>query len=224
MADRHDIARLYVNDGLSSEQVAQQAELYGPLAEDVRDLVQLSIQTLADEDAVAQARNLLAQARKILAENRETGPYGVHFSDSGEFRPWGNAVMGLRNPIAPPVQVVEESDGSVWAEFTLHAGYEGPAGHTHGGVLASILDQVLGDAARHGGSPGMTGTLTVRYRRPARLGDLRADARIDRVEGSKAFVVGTISDAEGVCCEAEGIFITPKWMEAVRDVHVPGTG
>ena len=57
----------------------------------------------------------------------------------------------------------------------------------HGGVAALILDQVLGEAAGAGGKPGMTGTLTLRYRQGTPLGDLRGEAWIDRVEGIKTF-------------------------------------
>ena len=57
----------------------------------------------------------------------------------------------------------------------------------------------------------MTGTLTVRYRRPTPLGDLHGEAHIDRVEGVKTFVVGHLADAGGVTVEAEGVFILPRW-------------
>jgi hypothetical protein len=40
----------------------------------------------------------------------------------------------------------------------------------HGGVSAMILDQMLGEAAGAGGKPGMTGTLTLRYRQATPLG------------------------------------------------------
>ena len=63
------------------------------------------------------------------------------------------------------------------------AAYEGPPGLVHGGVVALLLDQILGGAADHAGVPGMTGTLTVRYRKGTRLGPVRVTARVDRVEG-----------------------------------------
>ncbi len=31
-----DVVSLYINDGLSEEEIARQAALYGPLAEDIR--------------------------------------------------------------------------------------------------------------------------------------------------------------------------------------------
>jgi len=125
-------------------------------------------------------------------------------------------VMGLRNAIAPLPRINQDPDGRVWADFHLHAAYEGPAGHTHGGVSALVLDQLLGDAARVGGAPGMTGTLTLRYRNRTPLGDLHGEAKLDRVEGRKAFVTGHISGPDGICVEAEGIFIAPREVVEAR--------
>lgn len=211
-----DVGSLYINDGLSEEEIARQAALYGPLAEDIRALIPLGISTQVDDDEIRRAREHLAAAAGILAGRRESGPFGTRFNNSGNFRTWGNAASGLRNAVAPPLEIRTDEDGRVWADFHLHIGYEGPAGYTHGGVSALILDQVLGDAARVGGSPGMTGTLTLRYRTPTPLGDLHAEAKIDRVEGRKAFVTGHIAGPDGICVEAEGIFISPRWFADAR--------
>ncbi len=68
----------------------------------------------------------------------------------------------------------------------------------HGGVVALVLDQVFGEAAAAGGSPGMTGTLTLRYQRNTPLGDAcSAEAWVDRVEGVKTIVKGEMRDADG---------------------------
>jgi acyl-coenzyme A thioesterase PaaI-like protein len=57
----------------------------------------------------------------------------------------------------------------------------------------------------------VTGTLTIRYLRGTRLGlPLRAEARIDRVDGAKTFAVGEITDDDGVTVRAEGVFFHPK--------------
>ena len=61
--------------------------------------------------------------------------------------PWGNPVIGLRNPIAPPLVLHRAPDGSVYSDFHLGAAFEGPPGHVHGGVSALMLDHVLGEAA-----------------------------------------------------------------------------
>jgi acyl-coenzyme A thioesterase PaaI-like protein len=131
---------------------------------------------------------------------------------------WSNAVIGLRNAIAPPLTIQHEDDASrCWSEFTLNGAYEGPPGWAHGGVCALVLDHVLGEAASAGlTKPLFTGTLTLRFVRGTPLGRLRAEAAVERTEGVKSFVSGHLSDGDGVTVEAEGIFITPSWARAAE--------
>ena len=56
--------------------------------------------------------------------------------------------------------------------------------------------------------PGMTGRLTVRYRRPTPLHtELRVVAEVERVDGRKAHVDGRIEHDGETCAEAEGLFL-----------------
>lgn len=201
----------YQRDDASTEEVERQAALYRPLAQGVRELVDAVIRTEVDDDEVRAVRAEIAALTERLRRQQADGSYGVRFNDEGRGRAWGNAVVGLRNAVAPPLIIEHEPSGRAWSDFHLGAAYEGPPGLVHGGVSALILDQMLGEAAGAGGKPGMTGTLTLRYRRGTPLGDLRAEAHIDRVEGIKTYAVGHIADAEGVTVEAEGVFILPKW-------------
>ena len=89
----------------------------------------------------------------------------------------------------------------------------------HGGVSALILDQVLGEAAGAGGKPGMTGTLTLRYRQGTPLGDLRVEGWIDRVDGIKTYAKAHILGPDGVTVEAEGIMILPRWAREAIAKH-----
>jgi acyl-coenzyme A thioesterase PaaI-like protein len=73
-----------------------------------------------------------------------------------------------------------------------------------------VLDHVLGAAAHLPGTPAYTGTLSVRYLRGTPLGPLRAEARVDRVEGVKTFASGHIADAHGITVQAEGVFLHPR--------------
>lgn len=119
---------------------------------------------------------------------------------------WGNVVIGLRNPVAPPLSINHEADGLVWSDFALGAAYEGPPGHVHGGVCAMVLDHVLGATAHKPGRPAYTGTLRIRFLRGTPLGPLRAEARVDREEGVKTFATGHLADAQGTTVQAEGVF------------------
>jgi acyl-coenzyme A thioesterase PaaI-like protein len=202
----------YVAEDLSPEEIAAQAAVWGPLAEAVRGLVDATIRSEVDADEAAAVRAEVEALTTRLRARQVDGSYGVRIApDGSRSRAWGNTVVGLRNPVAPPLEMRHSPEGRAWADFTLGAAYEGPPGLVHGGVSALVLDQVLGEAAGAGGAPGMTGTLTIRYRRPTRLGRLHADAQVDRTEGWKTHVVGSISDAEGVTVEAEAVFVVPTW-------------
>lgn len=190
---------------------SQLESVYAPLAESVRRLLDISIRTEAGATAVAAAIARIDSAANELSDELLPGPFGVHRTPDGQTIAWGNAVVGVRNPVAPPLVIHHDPDGLVWSEFVLGAAYEGPPGTVHGGVCALVLDHVLGATAHQPDKPAYTGTLTLRYRRPTALGRrLRAEARVERVDGVKIFAVGHLADEDGVTVEAEGVFIQPK--------------
>lgn len=190
---------------------SQLESVYAPLAESVRRLLDISIRTEAGATAVAAAIARIDSAADELSDELLPGPFGVHRTPAGQTVAWGNAVVGLRNPVAPPLVIHHDPDGLVWSEFVLGAAYEGPPDTVHGGVCALVLDHVLGATAHQPDKPAYTGTLTLRYRRPTALGRrLRAEARVERVDGVKIFAVGHLADEDGVTVEAEGVFIQPK--------------
>jgi acyl-coenzyme A thioesterase PaaI-like protein len=185
--------------------------VYEPLANSVRRLIDATIRTEADAQAVAAAVAEIDDVTAQLSEKMTAGSFGVRTAADGQSLAWGNVLIGVRNPVAPPLEIHHESDGSVWTDFELGAAYEGPAGHVHGGVCALVLDHVLGATAHQPGRPAVTGTLTIRYLRGTPLGPLRAQAHVDRSEGVKTFAVGQILDAAGrATVEADGVFIFPR--------------
>jgi acyl-coenzyme A thioesterase PaaI-like protein len=195
---------------LSAAELDRVKTLYAPLTEAVRELIDATIGTQADDDVVEDARAAIEAVTRSLREKIRSA--GMSYLIDGHPLPLGNAAIGLCNPIAPPMVVHHEDDGRCWSEFVLGAAYEGPPGLVHGGVSALVLDQILGEAASQGMTkPRFTGTITVRYLRGTPLGPLRAEAVVDRTEGVKTFANGFISDAAGVTVEAEGVFIQPAW-------------
>ena len=92
--------------------------------------------------------------------------------------------------------------------MTMTPPYVGPPSTVHGGVVALVFDELLGVCAVVNGLGAMTGTLTIRYRRPTPL-QAQVDLRswIDRVEGRKVFIDGTMHHDGELTAEAEGIFI-----------------
>jgi acyl-coenzyme A thioesterase PaaI-like protein len=201
----------FTPEDLNAEDVERLRAVYEPLAESVRALIDATIRTEVDADTVAAAKAEIDSATARLRHQQTEGSFGVRYLATGERMAWGNAVIGIRNPLAPPVQIHRDDSGASVCDFHLGAAYEGPPGHVHGGVAALILDHLLGEAASDGINPRLTGTINFRYVRATRLGDLHAEARITRTEGVKTYAVGHLSDAEGVTVEAEGVFIQPRW-------------
>lgn len=196
----------------SDDDVARLRGIYQPLAESVRALVDATIRTEADADTVAAVKRDIDAAVARLRHRQIDGSFGVRVSADGQGLSWGNAVIGVRNALAPPVVTHRDRNGAVSAEFVLGAAYEGPPGHVHGGVSALILDHLLGEAASPDQKPRFTGSITVRYLRATPLGPLRAEAVRTRSDGVKTYCTGTIADAVGITVEAEGVFITPRWL------------
>lgn len=197
----------------TDEEIDREAAVFAPLTEAVRGLVDATIRTEVDEEEIRAAQAEIEAITERLRKAQMPGAFGVRFrADGSRGRNWGNAVTGLRNPIAPPLHVQSDGQGRAWSDFHLGAAYEGPPGLVHGGVISLMLDQVLGHAVSTSGLPGMTGTLTIRYRKGTPLGDLRCEAWVDRRDGIKTWGRGHILDPEGeVTAEAEGLFILPRW-------------
>lgn len=202
----------------SAEEIARQDDVLGRLAERTRALMDAGMRSRLDLADVDEVSTAIAALTERLLEAASPEPLGIQVGPGGEVRAHGNAVVGLRNPIAPPLHIDRYPDGKALSKFHLGALYEGPPGLVHGGVSALILDQMLGEAAAAGGSPGMTGTLTVKYRRGTPLGDLSAEAWITEVQGYKTTVEGHIKDADGnPTVEAVGLFILPRWAREAMD-------
>ncbi|MCG5432668.1 PaaI family thioesterase [Mycobacterium sp. MYCO198283] len=207
----------FTQQQVSVEEYQRLAALHGPFADAVRELVDATIRTLADDDQIRDAQAAIEAVTATLRAHQLPGAYGIGMRVGGRGAPWGNPVIGLRNPIAPPLQITTEPNGLRWAEFHLGAAYEGPPGHVHGGVSALILDHLLGEAASGDlKKPAFTGTITLRYVRATPLGDLRAEAWIERVDGAKTYARGHILRDGEPTVAADGVFITPAWARDAR--------
>jgi acyl-coenzyme A thioesterase PaaI-like protein len=124
-------------------------------------------------------------------------------------------MIGWANPIAPPVEVWaevgENGQREIRGRVTFDYPYEGPPTCVHGGVIAELFDELLGSANIIAGQAGMTGTLTVRYRKPTPLlAPLDIVARHTGTDGRKIFAWGGLYHEGELTAEAEGIFIEVK--------------
>jgi acyl-coenzyme A thioesterase PaaI-like protein len=156
--------------------------------------------------AAAAVRAVADELERVAGPGRRMRAQPDPAGHPQEFFPT-SPVIGFANPVAPPV-VVEAVDGELRGTAYFDYQYEGPPTCVHGGVIAMVFDEMLGAANIMAGSPGMTGTLTIRYRKPTPLRTpLRLEARFMGREGRKITTYGAIFHGDVLTAEAEGLFI-----------------
>ena len=134
----------------------------------------------------------------------------------GDYLP-RSPVVGAASPLAPgtiswDVDADPEREGMLRCVATgpMTAAYEGPPGYVHGGMIALVFDEILGIVNIANGCPGMTGTLTIRYRRPTPLFcELRWISWIEHREGRRVQSKSQVWHGDTLCAEADGVFIQP---------------
>lgn len=196
---------------MSDEVLDERRRVAGLLRELIREVVtadtdDASFAPIAD--ALIPVRDRLAQEKRLENEVR-----GLHTREHAAVR-FGRVpvydrdpLIGLSNPLAPPLRRVEGGGPAEW-EVTFGDAYGGHPGFVHGGYVAAVIDHVLGVTASSAGFATMTGSLTTHYRLPTPLHTrLLCRGDVSRVEGRKVFCRGTLEANGALIAEAEGVYI-----------------
>jgi acyl-coenzyme A thioesterase PaaI-like protein len=116
-------------------------------------------------------------------------------------------VSGKANPMGMEANLWRTEDEALM-EVTLGPAFEGAPGRAHGGVVASLFDEVMGQALSTTGALAFTGRLAVTYRAPTPLGVLlRARAWPSHRSGRKLTITAELHSGPTLLAEAEGLFI-----------------
>ena len=120
-------------------------------------------------------------------------------------------VGGELNPFGMGTRFRREGDEAVGV-VTVSRCFEGPPGRVHGGVVCSILDEVMGSVFRaNGTASAFTGELSVRFEQAAPIEEpLEFRAHEVRSEGRKRFLEATGASAKGRFATATAVFIDMK--------------
>lgn len=125
-----------------------------------------------------------------------------------EFFPY-SPIIGPRNPMAPPF-TFWVNDGEIHGTGRFRSIHNGPPGGAHGGMVAALLDEVMGLTGVVTRNHGFTGTLTVRYESLTPLDtELTIRGWVEGAEGRKAFIASEVRNGDTVCARGTGIFIRP---------------
>jgi acyl-coenzyme A thioesterase PaaI-like protein len=182
------------------------------LGESVRTVIERLTGTGASAEVLEEANAKVAEVAAVLGRYQDRRLYEGVSEASGlghdrAFFDW-SPLFGLANPLAPPVYVAIEGEAVV-GQARFGVAYEGPPGCVHGGYIAAAFDEVLGLTQSLSGKMGMTGTLTVKYRKPTPLyTDLRFECRLESVSGRKVVTTGALYAGQTLTAEATGLFVT----------------
>lgn len=136
-------------------------------------------------------------------------------------------VCGVENPVGLHLKIYELDQGIIEATFTAPQYFQCYPGVLHGGIVASILDEVSGRA--HMGDPSQprfmfTAKLEVKYRKNVPIGKpLRIVGKAGKIKGRMAESWAGIYDESGALL-AEGnsllVDVPPDLLDNVDSVDL----
>lgn len=131
---------------------------------------------------------------------------------------------GIQNPHGLKLRFRRCKSGGIWADFTPERTHEGYLGMTHGGILATIVDEAMSWAVTDSGDIGVTARMSLTFRRPARVGEpLRAIGSVSQRRGRAIDAVARIVTVESgeTVAEASARFIrvSPEQAREWRDAY-----
>ena len=105
---------------------------------------------------------------------------------------------GIANPDGLQIEFLLDADRSVYGFPVIPARYDGYPGHVHGGIIATLLDEVMSKSVRAKGFTAVTRHIEVDYLRPVPSSTpLRIEGRVTHNEGRKHWTEGKVIDKDG---------------------------
>jgi acyl-coenzyme A thioesterase PaaI-like protein len=126
---------------------------------------------------------------------------------------------GRLNPHGLKLSFFADPDGSVWADWLPAREQEGYAGIAHGGMITTVLDEVMGWVMSSRAIWAMTGRLNVSFRKPVEIGKAtRARAWIVADQGRKLEVSAELRRIEdgALLAESSGLFVRVPEQVAIE--------
>jgi len=104
---------------------------------------------------------------------------------------------------------LDEETRQAICHFKLSRRYTGPPGHSHGGIIATILDEAMGKVNKFRNVLALTGSMEIKYLRPVPLGQpLTVTGHEQSVDGRRHINAAEIKNEKGeVLASSTGTFI-----------------
>ena len=176
----------------------------------------------APADALAAVSAHLEAATALLSVHARPGPHSQSARgmdplapvdprsiDPHELMPW-SPIIGRRNPVSP--RLAFRVDGQcLRGEGRIPVRFVGAPQTVHGGIVAAVLDEIMGLTNFLNGAGSFTGEMTVRFHRPTPIDeDLELLGETVSIEGRKVRSRAEIRAGGELCASSEALFIRPR--------------
>ncbi|MHB8794316.1 MAG: PaaI family thioesterase [Candidatus Nanopelagicales bacterium] len=176
-------------------------EAFADLVEESKRLLDAVAGSRPTPEASNESSQLIARAAAVLTGFAVSEDQQLHARITDEDH--------LVQCLIPAFHVDELSANAVVGSVRFDRYYLGAGGAVHGGAVPLLFDDVLGSLSQIGDRGRCrTAYLNVNYRSITPIETrLTVAARIERVDGRKVFVRGSVSEGPSICAEAEGLFV-----------------
>jgi hypothetical protein len=176
----------------------------------------------APADVLASVRAHLVAATRLLDAHARPGPHAQsargmnplgRFDPAAvephELMPW-SPIIGRRNPVSP--RLAFRVEGSrLLGSGRIPVRFVGAPQTVHGGIVAAVLDEIMGLTNFLNDAGSFTGEMTVRFHRPTPIErELDILGETVSVEGRKVRSRAEIRVDGELCASAEALFIRPR--------------
>lgn len=175
------------------------------LSDDQLDAVSVKVRALLKEVRTAPPR-VRELSRDRLEEFTLTIPT---YEEIGERQLFSDSIVaGAANPMGLAALLWRDEDVACM-QVTLGKAFEGAPGRAHGGVVAALLDEVMGLMNVIHGSMAYTAQLDITYVAPTPVGEpIVARAWLAGQDNRKQFVEATLHADDVLVASAKGLFIS----------------
>lgn len=188
---------------------------------------------LSDEELIALSTELpllLERVRDAPARVRELSRDGLEeftltiptFDEIGERQLFADSmVAGAANPMGLAAQLWRDGDVACM-RVTLGKAFEGAPGRAHGGVVAALLDEVMGLMNVIHGAMAFTAQLDITYLAPTPVGEpIIARAWLERRDNRKQYVEATLHAGDLLVASAKALFISIDRATFLESILTP---
>jgi acyl-coenzyme A thioesterase PaaI-like protein len=177
---------------------------YTDMIDELRELLDRVAAAAPDSELVADTTKAVAELNTRLREVAAEEPNQL----AGRIL----TAPGRAQLAVPPLHLDDVDDAHASGHVRFGAHFMGSNDVVHGGAIPMLFDDLLGRLSVVGGRPrSRTAYLHVDYRSVAMIDtELRVEAWLERVEGRKRFLRGTLHDGDTLCAEATGLFVELK--------------